>query len=533
MAAACGCAEFLLISRLACRMSVAKTASSLGRAGIRKILDELQLVSVFSEGELDTIAAQLEAGGDAVLGSGALSVLPASARNAPPLGAGRREGAGDTEEMHRLYRRVEELESSLQSSANRNSELSHQIELLTISKNGLERQIQSLKEQLLEARREKDEAVRQDVVSGLQHELDMLRKRAIRNEQMENELEETRAKLADVQVVHANSADKIRILEMDKTYLSRENDRLSSLLHAATEEVHSLRKVKDDLFARLCDLKAKEYESRLATGDAASLQLEDALRRARDEMRSEMDRLRSDSREAVLRETQWLTDARDAALRELTEAKSLVREQASKLEELQLDQRKSQAVLEADLTELRSSYKIKAFELERAQLVAEELRKNLRHAQDSVEVLRQKLDASKEEYLRLRSQVDVLERQEAGRSHLAKEDAIAMQEVKLLRQQNEELQNDLSKLLAQRDTVGRLRSMIVSLVEPGYAPVEREAGAPSDAAPALDTKAACPDRSRRTLLSSGSRSASSTRSPEKASKAVDAAVVPIVFTNTG
>ncbi|KAG5833118.1 hypothetical protein ANANG_G00272470 [Anguilla anguilla] len=191
----------------------------------------------------------------------------------------------------------------------------------------------------------------------------------------------------------ATLQQSVTLLQKDKEYLNRQNMELS--VRCAHEEDRLER-----LQVQLEDTKrAREeaYEKYVASRDHYKTEYENKLRDELEQIRlktgHEIESLQRTSKEMYERENRNLREAKDNALVEKDRAVTAEREATEKYSQL-LDQfRQLQLGTDSRVAELLNQVKLKAFEVERAQMVLEETSKNLSQCQTECEKQQRKVEA--------------------------------------------------------------------------------------------------------------------------------------------
>eukprot|EP00949_MAST-11_sp_MAST-11-sp1_P001490 g1490.t1 len=234
--------------------------------------------------------------------------------------------------------------------------------------------------------------------SALQREVEGLRSAAALAEEsvasLRKEKDDAHAKLLD-------AAQRIEVLEVDKSYLEREGDargaRVSSLeaeLAREREMTRELRAAKVAFHEELVKEKddaRRGYEARLSA----------EVQRLAEKSEAEMARLRETSEDVYERQNATLRQAKVEATEAARAAEMRLRELSAAHEELQLRAVKADSDHQAQLAELRGQLKMKAFELERSRLTMDEQGTTLKQSQVEMERMAARFDVLREEFAKL------------------------------------------------------------------------------------------------------------------------------------
>lgn len=246
-------------------------------------------------------------------------------------------------------------------------------------------------------------------------------------DRVKNERDEFERQLGDLQKEHA-------YLDTTHQVIAKEREELSAELMSVKQSVSLLSKDKDFYAKQLCQL-----ETKLRYADDRIVQLNEQLERtkqaredlfneyvtSRDKYRSdyeeklrneleqirlrtdtEIDRLKSSTREMYERENRSLREARDHALSEKDRAVNAEKDTNTKYEQLLQDFRQQQMSHDCKMSELHNEVKLKAFEAERTQLVYEETCRTLKQVQLDSEKLHAKLEVLTKEYYTLQMSME-------------------------------------------------------------------------------------------------------------------------------
>uniref|UniRef100_A0AAR2IWQ5 Progesterone immunomodulatory binding factor 1 n=1 Tax=Pygocentrus nattereri TaxID=42514 RepID=A0AAR2IWQ5_PYGNA len=184
----------------------------------------------------------------------------------------------------------------------------------------------------------------------------------------------------------------VTLLQKDKEYLNRQNmelnvrcaheeDRLERL-QTQLEDTKKAREEAYDKYVASRDHYKTEYENKLR----------DELEHIRTKTSHEIQSLQRTSKEMYERENRNLREARDNAVLEKERAASAERDIQARYDQLLEQLRQLQLNSDSRVSELQNQMKLKAFEVERAQMVQEETAKNLSLCQIECEKHQKKLE---------------------------------------------------------------------------------------------------------------------------------------------
>ncbi|WAR11534.1 PIBF1-like protein [Mya arenaria] len=184
----------------------------------------------------------------------------------------------------------------------------------------------------------------------------------------------------------------LTLLKQDKDYLTRQSADVANRLQFAEEKMVQINLQLDDAKRSREDMYEKYVSSREQYKSEYENKLRDELEQIRVRTNSEIDRLRTSSKEMNLRE------ARDMSISEKERALITERETNTKYEQLLQEWRQLQVSGDSRVSDLANDLKLKTFELERTQLVLEETVKNQKETQLEVEKLTKKAEVLTKEY---------------------------------------------------------------------------------------------------------------------------------------
>ncbi|KAH9519887.1 Progesterone-induced-blocking factor 1 [Bulinus truncatus] len=201
----------------------------------------------------------------------------------------------------------------------------------------------------------------------------------------------------------SSSKQTIALLRQDKDYLTRQHSDISNKLAYGEEKIQQLnRQIEDAKLAR-----EEIYEKYVASRDQYKSEYENKLKEELEQIRvrtnSEIDRLRTSTREMYERENRNLREARDIALSERERAQAAEREMGTKYEQILSEFRQLQGTSESRMSEIQNELKIKMFEAERTQMIHAETVKNLGQAEMEIEKLQKKLEVLTKEFYSLQT----------------------------------------------------------------------------------------------------------------------------------
>ncbi|XP_036419362.1 progesterone-induced-blocking factor 1 [Colossoma macropomum] len=195
----------------------------------------------------------------------------------------------------------------------------------------------------------------------------------------------------------------VTLLQKDKEYLNRQNmelnvrcaheeDRLERL-QIQLEDTKKAREEAYDKYVVSRDHYKTEYENKLR----------DELERIRMKTSHEIESLQRTSKEMYERENRNLREARDNAVLEKERAASAERDIQARYDQLLEQLRQLQLNSDSRVSELQNQMKLKAFEVERAQMVQEETAKNLSLCQIECERHQKKTEVLTKEFYALQA----------------------------------------------------------------------------------------------------------------------------------
>jgi chromosome segregation ATPase len=478
------------------------------RRDVTALLQELHLATVITESDIEDIASDLMDEYQEDLETESLGDEPSDIVRATPMkvtkSRSERRETFEKAERDAYEAQLRERDARINGMHEQVAEYKHQYELACMERDDLRTKLHGTSQKIHDLEEKCRSAPPSHIVQTLQERLAerestvqslmlQLSDAKTRCARLEIDCSEWRDKCAvlesekqrlssasavrDVQDQLMSALEKVRLLELDKTYLSRESDRAVARVSVLEEELRRAHASRDELFSRWqTDLTQQQQQQ--AANMARNPLVEELQRRDREvermqeNLRRQIDEMRTESRATLERETRILRESRDAAVLESETLRVTLRETQEKMHELQAEYRRMRGHLEGELSELRAVVKIKTYEAERASLALEEARAAMKTLQRESQMLRQKLDASKDEYYRLLATVkdgdgSGTSGDKKGDEALKVSDVLAMltqerDELSQLRRQNLELQTDIAKLLAHRETVARIRETLAA-----------------------------------------------------------------------
>ena len=182
----------------------------------------------------------------------------------------------------------------------------------------------------------------------------------------------------------------MELLTLDKAYLTHEAASLTARLHSTERDLQRLHAKCDDLSRHKEDLTSQLVAARADHRQAYDERLTAELARLQERTTTDLDAIRTRQREAYERDIAGLREARDAAQGELAQVKAVHGDTTQALESLRLEYAKVQVEGERERGEWRAALSVKAFELERLGLTAEEALGDLRAVKAELEAELQK-----------------------------------------------------------------------------------------------------------------------------------------------
>ncbi|KAL4235445.1 Progesterone-induced-blocking factor 1 [Mactra antiquata] len=190
----------------------------------------------------------------------------------------------------------------------------------------------------------------------------------------------------------------LTLLKQDKEYLTRQSTDVANRLQFTEEKLQQLNIQVDDAKRSREEMYEKYVTSREQYKSEYENKLREELEQIRVRTNSEIDRLRTSSKEMYERENRNLREARDMAISEKERAQITERETNTKYEQILNELRQLQMSGDTRVSDLTNDIKLKNFELERTQLVQEETVKNLKESQLEIEKLTKKAEVLTKEY---------------------------------------------------------------------------------------------------------------------------------------
>lgn len=195
---------------------------------------------------------------------------------------------------------------------------------------------------------------------------------------------------------------ELELLRMDKEHLTLTNRdlgaqdaQLRSQVSDLQQTVRELSKSREESYEKL--LAAKEQQTaefeRKVTARVAEIQ---------DENRLQLERLQHDTREMYARKTKDYELERDGALAKARQVEVELRDARRRCEELGATNHELKMSCEGTISSLATDVKLKAFELERSQLVVDEVQATMAAAKLEAEKLRSKVEVVTKEYYELK-----------------------------------------------------------------------------------------------------------------------------------
>ncbi|XP_071951587.1 progesterone-induced-blocking factor 1-like [Antedon mediterranea] len=276
------------------------------------------------------------------------------------------------EQVDKWKQDVHKLQESLNVEHKERIQFETQSRKLTFELTDLKSSIQQgdyKKENYDHVRRERD---------GLEHELMEVKKQyayvSAAHQAAAKERDEVHKELSTVR-------QELSLLNQDKDYLSRQLSDLTGKYGFAEEklgqasiEIERIKKAREELYD-------KYVESR----DRFKAEYESKLRRELDEIRlktdTEVDKVKTSTRELYERENRNLREARDTAFQERERALEGQRESDTKFEDMLSTYRKLQMDADTKTSELQNQLRLKMFDAEHSQMLHQETLQNLKQTQ--------------------------------------------------------------------------------------------------------------------------------------------------------
>eukprot|EP00762_Andalucia_godoyi_P002275 ANDGO_07536.mRNA.1 hypothetical protein len=282
-----------------------------------------------------------------------------------------------------------------------------------------------------------------------------------------------------------------RLVELDKQYLGREVERLQTL-------VRTTEKDRDEWNARyhsLLDKYEKQQQqpfgygnggngsgSKPSLGEEQREKLEaELVSKIEKDVYGRVEKERERLETQVTQQTHILSSLR-SQIESIGMERDAARRDAEALRSQMMvvegDLRRLRGEHEAETSELRAVVRIKSFEAERSAAACDDLRKDVRAARRDAAVLREKLEAARDEYYRLWADSKIVAGNSSGggkgesatrdsdASHTPSQEMLCRMldeersENLKLRRENLVLQADIARLLAHRETITRIKEHI-------------------------------------------------------------------------
>ncbi|XP_038055854.1 progesterone-induced-blocking factor 1-like [Patiria miniata] len=199
---------------------------------------------------------------------------------------------------------------------------------------------------------------------------------------------------------------ELSLLRQDKDYLHRQlndltgkHDHSESRLRDTTADLENAKRAREELYEKYVESRDRykaEYESRLRE------ELE-AIRLRTD---TEVDKLKTTTREMFERENRNLRENRDTALSEKDRAVAAEKECSAKYDQLLADLRQLQMTSDSKTSEMLGEVRMHKFEAERAHMLQEETLRNLDKTQVELDKHRQKIQVLTKEYYSMQTSSD-------------------------------------------------------------------------------------------------------------------------------
>ncbi|XP_033646351.1 progesterone-induced-blocking factor 1-like [Asterias rubens] len=199
---------------------------------------------------------------------------------------------------------------------------------------------------------------------------------------------------------------ELSLLRQDKDYLQRQlNDVTSKYDHSdsrlkdTSTDLENAKRSREELYDKYVESRDQykaEYESKLR-------QELEAIRLRTD---TEVDKLRTTTRDMFERENRNLRENRDTALSEKERAVAAEKECSAKYEQLLTDLRQLQMTSDTKTSELLGEARMQKFEAERAHMLHEETLQNLEKTQVELEKHRKKIQVLTKEYYSIQTSSD-------------------------------------------------------------------------------------------------------------------------------
>lgn len=224
------------------------------------------------------------------------------------------------------------------------------------------------------------------------------------------------ANLATLQVVTKERDDltrdvgqlkqEISLLRQDKDYLQKQFSETQSKCKIFEDKLEQTQQLYEDAKQSKEELFEKHINAREIYKNEYDFKLSKELDELKLKTNHEIEKLRTSTKEFYEREIKNLTESKELALNEKQKHELGEKEMSLKYQEAVNELRVVQVSCENKVAEIKSEFKLKAFELERAQMINEETVKNYQKALMENEKLQKKIEIIQREFYTLQLQND-------------------------------------------------------------------------------------------------------------------------------
>ena len=244
---------------------------------------------------------------------------------------------------------------------------------------------------------------------------------------------------------------EISLLRQDKDYLQKQFSDTQSRYKIVEDKLEQTQRLYEEAKQSKEDL----FERHINARDAYKHEYDSKLSKELDELKlktsHEIEKLRTSTKEFYEREIKNLTESRDAALNDKQKLELGEKELSLKYQEAVNELRLIQIACENKVAELKSEFKLKAFELERTQMINEETVKNYQKSLMENEKLQKKIEIIQKEFYTLQLQND--------KRFLEMENELIEKKSRL--ENYEKVENEMDLIIKQVAEAGRLQSTFI------------------------------------------------------------------------
>ena len=216
-----------------------------------------------------------------------------------------------------------------------------------------------------------------------------------------HDAERMRRRVEEMEEERKTAQHAAELLTMDKSYLQREVDALGDRCSRSEKETDELRQKVTELKRQRQELHDRILNDHNSSTASAESRIQAEVSRIQSAAKEDIERIRVENLAAHEREVAALKDMRDAGAGEVKRLQSELRESRRSYEDLLLRFREAQKDADVHQAELLTDVKMKAFELERLRVLADESVSGARQGEHEREMLRDKVKVLAESYQKL------------------------------------------------------------------------------------------------------------------------------------